>query len=91
MLSPSALALVMTLFSGDDRNRALGVYSALGGGGAALGVLLGGSLTAGPGWPWVLYINVPLGLVIVAALARMLPHQSVAGPRFVAHLLRDSA
>ncbi|WP_233159645.1 MFS transporter [Pseudonocardia sp. MH-G8] len=81
MLSPSALAVVMALFSGDERNRALGVWSALGGGGAALGVLLGGLLTAGPGWPWVFYINVPIGLVIVAALARMLPHQRAAVPR----------
>lgn len=81
MLSPSALALVMALFSGDERNRALGVWSALGGGGAALGVLLGGLLTAGPGWPWVFYINVPIGVVIVAALAWMLPHQRAAAPR----------
>ncbi|MBC6470448.1 MFS transporter [Actinomadura alba] len=81
LLSPSALSLVVSLFEGDERNKALGVWSALGGGGAALGVLLGGLLTAGPGWPWVFYINVPIGLVIIAALARMLPHQGVAAPR----------
>jgi EmrB/QacA subfamily drug resistance transporter len=81
LLSPSALSLVVSLFEGDERNKALGVWSALGGGGAALGVLLGGLLTAGPGWPWVFYINVPIGLVIIAALARMLPHPSVAAPR----------
>ncbi|NKZ04905.1 MFS transporter [Actinomadura latina] len=81
LLSPSALSLVVSLFDGDERNKALGVWSALGGGGAALGVLVGGALTAGPGWPWVFYVNVPIGLVIVAVLARILPHQTVTAPR----------
>ncbi|MFB4304825.1 MFS transporter [Actinomadura sp. GTD37] len=81
LLSPAALSLVVGLFDGDERNRALGVWSALGGGGAALGVLLGGALTAGPGWPWVFYVNVPIGLAITAALARMLPRQLAAAPR----------
>lgn len=87
LLSPSALSLVVTLFDGDERNRALGVWSALGGGGAALGVLLGGALTAGPGWPWVFFVNVPIGLVIAVALARLLPGGAgaaaagAAGPR----------
>jgi MFS family permease len=57
------------------------VWSALGGGGAALGVLLGGLITAGPGWPWVFYINVPIGLVIAALLTRMLPRTEAAATR----------
>ncbi|MFW6722618.1 MFS transporter [Streptomyces sp. MAR4 CNY-716] len=73
LLSPAALSLVVTLFDGEERNKALGIWSALGGGGAALGVLLGGLLTAGPGWPWVFYVNVPIGLAIVAVLAVLLP------------------
>jgi EmrB/QacA subfamily drug resistance transporter len=73
MLSPAALSTVVTSFEGEERNKALGVWSALGGGGAALGVLLGGLLTAGPGWQWVFYINVPTGVVLMVALTRLLP------------------
>ncbi|MFD5778924.1 MFS transporter [Streptomyces sp. NPDC126933] len=75
ILSPAALSLVVTLFEGDERNKALGIWSALGGSGAALGVLLGGLLTAGPGWPWVFYINVPVGLVVLLTLRAQLPPQ----------------
>ncbi|WP_448320265.1 MFS transporter [Streptomyces sp. CO7] len=79
MLSPAALSVVVRLFDGDERNRALGVWSALGGGGAALGVLLGGLITAGPGWAWVFFVNVPVGLVVLVALARILPRLPRAG------------
>ncbi|MEV0898144.1 MFS transporter [Actinoplanes sp. NPDC049802] len=95
LLSPAALSLVVTLFDGDDRNKALGVWSALGGGGAALGVLLGGLITGGPGWPWVFFINVPIGLLIFAALAVMLPAGVGMRPRprldFVGALLVTGA
>lgn len=79
MLSPAALSVVVRLFDGDERNRALGIWSALGGGGAALGVLLGGLITAGPGWAWVFFINVPVGLAVLVALARILPRLPRAG------------
>lgn len=82
MLSPAALSVVVRLFSGDERNRALGIWSALGGGGAAVGVLLGGLITAGPGWPWVFYINIPVGLIVIVGLLRVLPPLAPApGPR----------
>jgi EmrB/QacA subfamily drug resistance transporter len=81
MLSPAALSAVVQLFEGEERAKALGVWSALGGGGAAVGVLLGGVLTAGPGWPWVFYVNVPIGLAVAIALARLLPRGVTTGQR----------
>ncbi|TDD58133.1 MFS transporter [Kribbella antibiotica] len=73
ILSPAALSVVTKTFDGKERNKALGIWSAMGGAGSAIGVLLGGVLTAGPGWPWVFYVNVPIGLIVFALLLRMLP------------------
>ncbi|MFF8381121.1 DHA2 family efflux MFS transporter permease subunit [Streptomyces sp. NPDC015661] len=73
LLSPAALALVTTTFHGPERAKALGVWAAIGGTGSAVGVLLGGALTAGPGWPWIFYVNVPTGLALLAALPKALP------------------
>ncbi|HEX6681704.1 MAG TPA: MFS transporter [Candidatus Limnocylindrales bacterium] len=81
MLSPAALSVIVTIFDGDERNRALGIWSALGGSGAALGVLLGGLLTAGPGWEWIFYINVPIGLVLLFTLRSQLPAPPVPATR----------
>src|SRR5437763_11095433 len=67
MLSPAALSLLTTSFQGGARARALGIYGAIGGAGGAAGVLFGGLLTSGPGWRWVLFVNVPVGIAIVAA------------------------
>ena len=73
MLSPAALSTVTKTFDGDERNKALGIWSAIGGGGSAIGVLLGGVLTAGPGWQWVFYVNVPIGVIVFAILLKLLP------------------
>src|SRR5439155_17287075 len=60
MLSPAALSTLTTIFRSDrDRHTALGVWAAVSGLGGAAGVLFGGLLTEGPGWRWVLFVNVP--------------------------------
>ncbi|MGW6418878.1 DHA2 family efflux MFS transporter permease subunit [Streptomyces sp. NPDC055055] len=79
LLSPAALALVTTAFHGPERARALGVWAAVGGTGSAVGVLLGGALTAGPGWPWVFHLNVPVGLALLVVLPGLLPRTPAAG------------
>jgi EmrB/QacA subfamily drug resistance transporter len=73
LLSPAALATVMTLFPDDDRRKALGVWSTLSGVGAAVGVILGGVLTSEAGWRWVFAINVPIGITVLAALPLVVP------------------
>jgi EmrB/QacA subfamily drug resistance transporter len=73
LLSPAALSIVTTTFHGTERNKALGVWAAIGGSGAAAGVLVGGALADGPGWPWVFYINVPIGLAVLATLPVFVP------------------
>ena len=70
MIAPTALALIMTTFpEGPPRNRAMGVYAAMSGGGAAIGLVAGGLLTTYLSWRWVLFVNVPIGIV-TALLAR---------------------
>ncbi len=72
--SPTALALVAATFSeGPERNRAMGVYSAMSGAGGAIGVLLGGVLTNSFSWRWVLFVNVPIGVAVVLAAPKALP------------------
>ena len=63
-ISPAALALLMTTFAeGRERNIALGVWGAVGGFGAAAGVLLGGVLTDALSWQWIFFVNIPVGVV----------------------------
>ncbi|MGS0684298.1 MFS transporter [Nakamurella sp. GG22] len=73
MLSPAALSILMTAFKGGDRTRALSVWGAVGGAGAALGVLLGGVLTEIVGWRAIFAINVPIGVLLAVAAVRVVP------------------
>jgi EmrB/QacA subfamily drug resistance transporter len=74
VISPASLSIITTSFTeGSERNRALGVWGAMAGFGGASGVLLGGLLTQGLGWPAIFVINVPVGIAVVVAGRRVLP------------------
>ena len=76
MMAPAALSILTTSFAeGRDRTRALGVWGAVSGVAAAAGVFLGGVLSQGPGWRWVLFVNIPVCAGIVAAAFTLLPEQ----------------
>jgi EmrB/QacA subfamily drug resistance transporter len=73
MISPAALSILTTIFTeGGARNRALGIWGATAAAGSTSGVLLGGLLTNYLGWRWVLFVNVPIGLVTVVLSSRLL-------------------
>jgi EmrB/QacA subfamily drug resistance transporter len=73
IVAPTALALVTTNFpEGAPRNRAMGVYAAMSIGGAAVGLLAGGLLTTYASWRWVLFVNVPIGIVVALVAPRAL-------------------
>src|SRR5918999_1366868 len=79
IITPAALSILSTTFSeGRDRNIALGVWGAVGGFGAAAGVLLGGILTDALSWEWIFFVNVPVG-VLSFALAPLLLSESSSG------------
>ncbi|MFE7444920.1 MFS transporter [Streptomyces chartreusis] len=74
--SPTSLALITTTFpEGPERNRAFGVFAAVSAGGGAIGLLAGGMLTEWLDWRWVLFVNVPIGIVI-AVLAPLYINES---------------
>jgi len=67
IVSPATLSIITTTFEeGSERNKALGIWGAMGGSGAAAGVLLGGILTNYAGWEWIFFVNVPVGAVVLA-------------------------
>jgi MFS family permease len=68
LLSPAALAIITTSFHGPERNRALAVWAALAGAGAAVGVLASGLLVHYASWRWVFFINLPVGIAVAAAV-----------------------
>jgi EmrB/QacA subfamily drug resistance transporter len=80
IISPAALSIVTTTFSdGAERNKALGVWGAVAGSGGAAGVLLGGILTDGLGWEWVLWVNVPVSLIAFALAPRLIAESRSEG------------
>jgi EmrB/QacA subfamily drug resistance transporter len=82
LMAPAALSLVTTAFKeGVDRHKALGVWGAMGGLGAAAGVFFGGVLAEGPGWRWVFYVNIPFCALILVGIFRLLDGERPAGAR----------
>ncbi|MCL2769162.1 MAG: MFS transporter [Solirubrobacterales bacterium] len=74
IIAPSALSIITTLFrDGAERNRALGAWGAVAGSAGAVGVLLGGILTEGLGWEWVLWVNVPVSLIALSLTPGLIP------------------
>ena len=81
MLSPAALSIITTTFQGPDRAKALGVWGAVGGAGAAIGVLLGGTLTELVDWRAIFLINLPVGIGVAVAAMKLVP-ADVARPEW---------
>jgi EmrB/QacA subfamily drug resistance transporter len=73
LLSPAALSIITTTFQGPERAKALGVWGAVGGAGAAIGVLLGGALTELVDWRAIFFINLPVGLALAAGAMKIVP------------------
>ena len=71
IVSPAALSIISVTFTeGKERNKALGAWGAVAGSGAAAGVLFGGILTKYLGWEWIFFVNIPVGIVVLALTTR---------------------
>jgi EmrB/QacA subfamily drug resistance transporter len=82
MLIPAALSTVRNMFAeGADRNKALGIWGALGAGGASVGIILGGLLTRYAGWQYVFFINVPVGAAALLLAPRLIPESRLETAR----------
>ncbi len=74
LVAPAALSILTTTFAeGENRTKALGVWAAIATGGAAVGLLLGGILVEFLSWPWIFFVNVPVGIAAFAASVRYVP------------------
>jgi len=79
---PAALSIVMNMFpEGAERNKALGVWGAIGASGAAVGVMAGGLLTRYAGWQYIFFLNVPIGAAALALAPRVVPESRLATER----------
>jgi EmrB/QacA subfamily drug resistance transporter len=82
IMTPTALSIITTLFpEGAERNKALGIWGALGGFGATTAWLIGGPLVDGLGWQWIFFINIPVGLAAVAICPFLLPESRAVTER----------
>jgi EmrB/QacA subfamily drug resistance transporter len=83
VVAPTALALISTTFpAGPQRNRAFGVYAAMAAAGGAIGLIAGGLLTSYISWRWVLFVNVPIGVILAIAAPRALAESPRQPGRF---------
>lgn len=74
VMTPAALSILTTAFAeGNERNKAIGIWSAVGASGGTIGFFLGGVLTDQLGWEWIFYINVPIGLLLMTGAWLLLP------------------
>jgi EmrB/QacA subfamily drug resistance transporter len=72
IMAPTALSILMTTFEeGAERNKALGIWSSIGGIGATGALLIGGPLTDGPGWEWIFFINIPVAAALLALAPKL--------------------
>ena len=76
LLTPGSLAIIQATFAPDDRPKAVGAWSGLGGVAGAAGPLLGGWIVADAGWRWVFLLNLPLAVVVLAVTIRHVPESS---------------
>ncbi|MHA7986828.1 MFS transporter [Rathayibacter sp. CAU 1779] len=95
LLSPAALGLVLSLFQGPVRNRALAVWAGIGGAGSAIGAVLGGVLIQAGGWRSVFLVNVPVGIVVgililVVVRASLLSRRAGAGDEHGLHEAKEA-
>src|SRR5262245_34527359 len=82
LIAPTALSILAVTFAqGRERNWALGIFGAVGGSSASVGVIASGLLTDGPGWRWIFFINIPIGLVLILLGTRLLPADRVDAGR----------
>lgn len=82
MVLPAALSIVMNMFpEGAERNKALGLWGAIGASGATVGVLAGGALTRYAGWPYIFYLNVIVGGAALLLTRRVVPESRLQGAR----------
>ena len=74
LIAPAALSIITTTFAeGAERTKAMGVWAAIAVGGGAVGLVLGGVLTTALSWPWIFYVNIPVGIAVFAAAMRYVP------------------